>query len=38
MFLGVAGSYRQNDTIDVVYSIDGARRVASLAPPAAAES
>jgi hypothetical protein len=33
MFLGVAGSYRQNDTIDVVYSLDGKRRVASLAPP-----
>lgn len=35
MFLGVAGSYRQNDTIDVVYSLEGKRRVASLAPPSA---
>lgn len=33
MFLGVAGSYRQNDTIDVVYSVGGRRVVASLAPP-----
>jgi hypothetical protein len=33
MFLGVAGSYRQNDTIDVAYSSDGTRRVATLAPP-----
>jgi hypothetical protein len=35
MFLGVAGSYRQNDTVDVVYSAGGRRQVASLAPPAA---
>jgi hypothetical protein len=35
MFMGVAGSYRQNDSIDVVYSVDGRRSVASLAPPAA---
>jgi hypothetical protein len=33
MFLGVAGSYRRNDTIDVVYSLGGRRRVATLAPP-----
>ena len=33
MFLGVAGTYRQNDTIDVVYSRDGRRLVASLAAP-----
>ncbi len=33
MFLGVAGSYRKNDTIDVVYSLDGRRRVVTLAPP-----
>ena len=34
MFLGVAGSYRQNDTIDVVYTLGGRRRVVTLAPPA----
>jgi hypothetical protein len=33
MFFGVAGSYRKNDTIDVVYSLDGRRRVVTLAPP-----
>ena len=35
MFLGIAGSYRQNDTIDVVYTAGGRRFVASLAPPPA---
>ena len=29
MLLGVAGTYRQNDTVDVVYEADGGRRVAS---------
>jgi hypothetical protein len=33
MGLGVAGSYRQNDTIDVIFSLNGRRTVASLAPP-----
>ena len=33
MFFGIAGSYRQNDTIDVVYSVEGRRVVASLAAP-----
>ena len=36
MFLGVAGTYRQNDSIDVVYELDGKRLVASglkLKPP-----
>jgi hypothetical protein len=33
MGLGVAGSYRQNDTIDVIFSVNGRRTVASLAPP-----
>jgi hypothetical protein len=33
MILGVAGSYRQNDTIDLVYTLNGRRTVASLAPP-----
>jgi hypothetical protein len=29
MFLGVAGSYRKHDMIDVVYESDGQRRVAT---------
>ncbi len=29
MFLGVAGSYKQNDSVDVVYERDGRRVVAS---------
>ena len=29
MFLGVAGTYRQNDSVDVVYERDGRRVVAS---------
>ena len=36
MFLGVAGTYRQNDSVDIVYDLDGRRLVASglkLAPP-----
>jgi hypothetical protein len=32
MFLGVAGTYRRNDTVDVVYDRDGRRTVASLEP------
>ncbi len=32
MFFGVAGTYRKNDTIDVVFTIDGRRRVVSLVP------
>ncbi|HVD50055.1 MAG TPA: hypothetical protein VNB50_08570, partial [Gaiellaceae bacterium] len=28
MFLGVAGTYRQNDSVDVVYDVDGRRVVA----------
>ena len=30
MFLGVAGTYRQNDTVDVVFTQDGRRTVVSL--------
>jgi hypothetical protein len=30
MFLGVAGTYRRNDTVDVVYDRNGRRTVASL--------
>ena len=29
LFLGVAGTYRQNDSVDVVYERDGRRVVAS---------
>lgn len=32
LFLGVAGTYRRNDTVDVVYSEDGRRTVVSLVP------
>lgn len=35
LFLGVAGTYRQNDTIAVVYEADGRRHVANLLAPAA---
>jgi hypothetical protein len=27
LFLGVAGTYRQNDTVDVIYEAQGGRRV-----------
>jgi hypothetical protein len=30
MFLGVAGTYRRNDTVDVVFTQDGRRTVVSL--------
>ena len=30
LFLGVAGTYRKNDTVDVVYTADGRRNVATL--------
>ena len=29
LFLGVAGTYRQNDIVDVVYDVNGRRHVAS---------
>lgn len=32
MLLGVAGTYRQNDSVDVVYEVDGQRRVAAKLP------
>jgi hypothetical protein len=32
LFLGVAGTYRQNDSVDVVYAVDGRRVVASGLP------
>jgi hypothetical protein len=27
LFLGIAGTYRQDDSVDVVYEVDGRRRV-----------
>jgi len=30
LFLGVAGTYRRNDTVDVVFTRDGRRTVVSL--------
>jgi hypothetical protein len=32
LFFGVAGTYRRNDTVDVVYAEDGRRTVLSLQP------
>jgi hypothetical protein len=32
MFLGIAGSYRKHETVDVVYEEGGRRAVASLTP------
>ena len=32
LFLGVAGTYRQNDSVDVVYEVSGRRHVASGLP------
>jgi hypothetical protein len=32
MLLGVAGTYRQNDSVDVVYELDGKRLVATDLP------
>jgi hypothetical protein len=32
MLLGVAGTYRKHETVDVIYEIDGRRTVASLTP------
>ena len=32
LFLGVAGTYRQNDSVDVVYQVGGRRHVASGLP------
>ena len=32
MFLGVAGTYRKNDSVDVVYDVSGRRKVASALP------
>jgi hypothetical protein len=32
MFLGIAGTYRKNDSIDVIYTLNGHRSVANLKP------
>ena len=32
MFLGIAGTYRKNDSVDVVYDVAGRRRVAAALP------
>jgi hypothetical protein len=32
MFLGIAGTYRQNDAVDVIYEAGGRRQVASRLP------
>jgi hypothetical protein len=32
MLLGVAGTYRKHESVDVVYELDGRRTVASLTP------
>jgi hypothetical protein len=32
MVLGIAGSYGKDDSVDVAYSVDGARRVAAKLP------
>jgi hypothetical protein len=32
MLLGVAGTYRKHETVDVIYELNGRRTVASLAP------
>lgn len=37
IFLGVAGTYRRNDTVDLVYTAGGRRVVASLATTPAAQ-
>lgn len=32
LFLGVAGTYRKNDTVDVIYTAGGGRKVVTLQP------
>jgi hypothetical protein len=38
MFLGIAGTYRRNDTVDVVYQAGGRRTVASGLPIEASDT
>lgn len=35
LFIGVAGTYRKNDTVDIVYTLDGRRTVETLQAQAA---
>ena len=37
LFLGVAGTYRKNDTVDVVYDDGGRRTVVTLQPESSSE-
>jgi hypothetical protein len=38
IFLGIAGTYRKHDTVDVLYEVGGRRLVASGLPPLSAVS
>jgi hypothetical protein len=38
IFLGVAGTYRKNETVDVVYTLRGRREVATLVPTDTSDS
>jgi hypothetical protein len=38
MLLGIAGTYRKNDKIDVVFTVDGRPKVVPLTPPPRAAS
>jgi hypothetical protein len=38
LFFGVAGTYRQNDSVDIVYQAGGRRAVASALPMEASET
>jgi hypothetical protein len=38
IFLGIAGTYRKNETVDVVYTVGGQREVATLTPTDASPS
>jgi len=38
LFFGVAGTYRQNDSVDIVYQAGGTRTVASALPMEASET
>ncbi len=37
LFLGIAGTYRQNDSVDIVYEVDGRRTVETGLPILGAE-
>jgi hypothetical protein len=38
MLLGVAGTYRKHENVDVVYEVDGRRTVATLVPKGSSPS